>query len=155
MSSIVFSGDRYLQRVGNREAELGRIEWEESSKKWVLWLKDTPRMLSDGSGYIRGDEYDTRTEVLEKALPSPSVSIMHLLWLRNVIKEDVADELENNREQIVSELGNKAKWKKIRKRIAEHFDALPKDELKQWGKKIGEAALVGELIKLAKQLLGV
>ena len=80
---------------------------------------------------------------------------MQLLWLRNVIKEDVADELENNREQIVSELGNKAKWKKIRKRIAEHFDALPKDELKQWGKKIGEAALVGELIKLAKQLLGV
>ena len=154
MSTIVWSGNQLLQAVGNRQEQLGKVDWEESSNSWVLWLKDTCRVLGHEGGHIRGDEFASSEEAREKAASSPSAFIMHWIWMRNAIKEEVANELEKNRANISSKLGGQVKWKTVRNKVAEYFESIPRDEIRKWGKKIAEGVLLSELIDQIRQILG-
>ena len=62
MSSITWSGDRLIQRVGENEEELGKIAWDGNSGMFVLWLKDTCGVLGADGGYMRGDEFASMVE---------------------------------------------------------------------------------------------
>ena len=62
MSSIHLSGNRLTQRTRGYEEELGYIELEPSSGRWVLWLKNTFDVANTAGAYIRADEYPSLRE---------------------------------------------------------------------------------------------
>ena len=78
MSSVVWSGDTLVQRLGDTSAELGYIRRDEHTGKFVLWLKD-----DRGETYIRGDEFNTRSEAKQLAASSPTASLAHMNWLNS------------------------------------------------------------------------
>ena len=96
MSSINMRGGLLTQRVGNRTDELGFLDWDANSGTCVLWLKDTCGVFGLGGGHIRGDEYASMEDGKANALSSPSAFIMHVMWLRNSVKDQIADALERN-----------------------------------------------------------
>ena len=53
MSSITWSGNQLIQRVGKSEGELGKVAWDGNSETAVLWLKDTGGVLGAQDAYIR------------------------------------------------------------------------------------------------------
>ena len=56
MSTITWQGNRLIQRITskNREEELGKVEFDENTKSYVLWLKDTHNLFKTNYGYVRG-----------------------------------------------------------------------------------------------------
>lgn len=81
MSTVHWQGDFLIQASGGSKAELGYIQLEEHSGRFVLWLRDHD--AGDGS-YVRGDEFDTRKEAKRKAARSSTASLMHVKWLRSL-----------------------------------------------------------------------
>lgn len=111
MSSIVWEGNKLIQRVGSDSDELGFVGVDESSGKYVLWLNDTIGVYARKPGepvYIRGEEFRSLEDARENALNSPAATIMHMLWLRNGIRQAVREALEENWDRISPELGNNA-----------------------------------------------
>ena len=152
LSSILWSDDRLIQRVGNREEELGKVAWDESAGMVVLWLKDTFGVLGPERTYIRGDEFSSMYEAREKAASSPSAFLMHCLWMRKSVKDQVADEVDKNWDGISSELDGDIRRKAVREKLAEYFDALPVEELRKWGRRIAEGLAVGVLVDVIRSL---
>ena len=84
MSSIVWRGNRLMQRVGNEESELGYVQFEEHTRRCVLWLKDhVGAFLSKGS-YVRADTWSSMDEAKVKAASSPSAFLAHLMWMKSL-----------------------------------------------------------------------
>ena len=78
MSSVVWSGDTLIQRLGITSAELGYIRRDERTGKFVLWLKD-----DRGGSDVRGDEFNTLSEAKQLAASSPTASLAHMNWLNS------------------------------------------------------------------------
>ena len=119
MSSITWSGNQLIQRVGKSEGELGKVAWDGNSETAVLWLKDTGGVLGAQDAYIRADEFASMCDAKEKAASAPSAFIVHCLWMRNSVRDQVTDVLENKWEAISSELDGDAKRNAIRERVVE------------------------------------
>ena len=83
MSSITWRGNRLIQRVTSRgmEEELGYVDLDVSSGKYVLWLKDTKNAFAVNNGYIRGDEFDSINDAKRNAAGSVSATLMHHMWM--------------------------------------------------------------------------
>ena len=76
MSMVVWSGDKLIQAVGDTRAELGYIKLDESTGRYVLWLK------AHGTGhYVRGEEFNTQREARQRAAISSAASYAHMSWL--------------------------------------------------------------------------
>lgn len=84
MSVIKSSGDRLIQRVGQHEEELGRIEHDSSSETYVLWVHDFFGVLGRRGGWIRADEYSTMNAAKDKSCDSQVLVIVHANWTRLV-----------------------------------------------------------------------
>ena len=41
MSSVIWDGDNLIQKVGGNVEELGHVKYDDNSKDYILWLKDT------------------------------------------------------------------------------------------------------------------
>ena len=93
MSTMKWDGNRIMQQVGRGKEELGYIGFDENTKTWVLWLKDTCGVLGLNGGDIRGDEYASDEEAKDKAMGSPSAFIMHYIWIRRVAKRQVIESI--------------------------------------------------------------
>lgn len=152
LSSIVWSEGRLIQRVGNREEELGNVARDENAGVVVLWLKDTLGVLGPDGTYVRGDEFSSMDEALEKAASSPSAFLMHCLWMRKSVKDQVTEEVDKKWDGVSSELDGNIRRKAVREKLAEYFDALPIEELKKWGRRIAEGLTVAGLVDLIKGL---
>ena len=83
MSPITWQGNRLIQQVASRgmEEELGCVDLDASSGKYVLWLKDTRNAFAVNSGYIRGDEFDSINDAKRNAAGSVSANLMHHMWM--------------------------------------------------------------------------
>ena len=57
MSSVIWDGDNLIQKVGGNVEELGHVKYDENSKDYILWLKDTRDVFGNNKGYIRGDSF--------------------------------------------------------------------------------------------------
>lgn len=155
MSSITWSGDRLIQRVGKNEEELGKVTWDGGSEMFVLWLKDTCGVLGVDGGYMRGDEFASMADAKEKAAFTVSASIMHWIWIRKSVKDQVSSELEVDWKTISSEIDGDVKRSAVRGMVAKYLDTLPVGDLRKWGKRIAEGTVVGLLIDLIKKLPGL
>lgn len=80
MSSVTWKENRLLQHVGKHDEELGYVAFDQNSKTYVLWLKDTCGVLGLNGGHIRGDEFPSMTAAKQKAASSPSVFILHYTY---------------------------------------------------------------------------
>ena len=155
MSSITWSGNRLIQRVGESECELGKITPEDGSETVVLWLKDTCGLLDLNGGYIRAEEYASIAQAKENAAGTSSAFIMHWLWMRNSVKNQIADELERNWDAIAPELNDNSKRKEARKRIAEYLDAMPLSQIQNWSRRISEGTATSVLVDLLRKATGL
>lgn len=86
MSSITWSDNHLIQQVREREEELGYIDLEPNSGKYVLWLKDTFGVANTPGAYIRADEYPSMAVARMEAPCAPSVLNWHLIWMRSVVE---------------------------------------------------------------------
>ena len=85
MSSKHLLGNRVIQKVGGKEAELGYIGKDKSTGSYVLWLKDHDGVFMGNRGsYVRGDEWPTLAEAKEKVLTSTSANLAHWSWMQSV-----------------------------------------------------------------------
>ena len=144
-----------MQRVGNREEELGNVAWDDNSGTVVLWLKDTCGVLGADQGYLRGDEFVSMTDAKAQAASAPSAFIMHMLWMRKSVTDQVTKELEENWETISSELGGDVKRNVVRDKVADYLRALPSKKLKEWSEAIAKGVIIVTLAELIKNLLGL
>ena len=152
MSLIIWSEDRLIQRVGNREEELGNVARDENTGIIVLWLKDTCGVLGPEGTYLRGDEFSSMDEAREKASSSPSAFLMHCLWMRKSVEDQVAEEVDKKWDSVSSELDGNIRRKPVREKLADYFDILPIEELKKWSRRIAEGVTIGVLVDLIKGL---
>ena len=83
MSAINWQGNRLVQRVASRgkEEELGYVQFDAPSGKYVLWLRDTRSAFGMNGGYVRGDEFDSLKDAKENAASSMSARLMHHMWM--------------------------------------------------------------------------
>ena len=91
MSSIHINSTRLTQRHREFEEELGYIEYDKRTGKFVLWLKDSRDLFNRRHGYVRGDEYDTMRTAKAYAAGSASARLMHLIWLSKLDPEGLAE----------------------------------------------------------------
>ncbi len=85
MSSKHLLGNRVIQKVGGEEGELGYIKKDESTGKYVFWVKNHVGVfLGNQSSYDRGDEWPTLEEAKEKVLTSVSANLAHWSWMQLV-----------------------------------------------------------------------
>lgn len=150
MSSITWSGDRLVQRVGQSKCELGMVAQEDGSDSAVLWLKDTCGLLGLNGGYFRADEYASMRDAKANAACSPSAFIMHWIWMRSSVVDQVTNELEENWEIIASKSGANAEKKSVCNQVAEYFRKLPLEEIREWGTQIAKGTVVAALVDLVK-----
>ena len=153
MSSIHRSEKLLMQRIGNRTDELGYIDWDPNSESCVLWLKDTCGVLGLRGGYIRGESFESEQYAMDNAMSSPSASVMHFLWIRFAVKEEIDDAISENWDEISSELSGNIQRKFVRDKVAEYLNGVSVDELKKWGKKIRDGVVVSAIIELTKRIL--
>ena len=83
----------------NSEEELGKVEFDENTQTYVLWLKDTRNFFNSNYGYIRGDEYVTLELAKEQAANSVSARLLHLLWMMPRTKREIKDWAENTEDK--------------------------------------------------------
>ncbi len=77
---IYWDGDKLIQYRGDRTEELGHIAYDEESKDYVLWLKDTHGLLNARSGYIRAESFMSKEEAYLKTTSCLSTRILYSLW---------------------------------------------------------------------------
>ena len=153
MSSIYWSDNRLIQRVGGHEEELGNIAFEQSSKSYVLWLKDTFGVTNTAGAYIRADEYSSMDVAKSKALTAPSVSIWHLVWMRGVVKREAEQEIDNNWEEFSANADTVPIKEILRDRLRSHLDRLPVAKIKELFKKVGRELFTLAIVEIVKRLL--
>ena len=154
MSSITWKGSHLSQHVGKFDEELGHIAFDPNSKTYVLWLKDTCGILGLNGGYIRGDEFPSGASAKEKAVSSASAFILHHIWMRNVVKQETIQALDDHWDDISSELPNDANKDDLRDRVGRYIEQLPIAKIKIWAEKIRDSVIVSAILELAKRLLG-
>ncbi len=83
MSTIIWQGNKLVQRVRSRgmTEELGYVDYEASSGKYILWLKDTKNAFGLNGGYVRGDEFDSMADAKRRAAGSISAGLLHHMWI--------------------------------------------------------------------------
>ena len=84
MSTILWSGDRLFQRVGDNVAELGYVQEDEDTGTCVLWLRDLRGVFGVGGGYVSGDSFASMKEAQQRAAGSLSAQQFHLMWLNSL-----------------------------------------------------------------------
>ena len=60
------------------------MKYDENSKDYVLWFKDTRGVFGDttrGNIYIRGDSFPSMEDAKQNAAISVSASIFHHIWM--------------------------------------------------------------------------
>ena len=150
MSRITWSENRLIQQVGNQEEELGRIELDANSQTCVLWLRDTFGVANTVGTYIRADEYPSMDIARAEALNAPSVFIMHLIWMRGVVKREAEQVLDDHWEELSESVEEIPEKEGLKDRIRAYVDRLPGDKIQELFEKVGTAALkqvIDELIK--------
>lgn len=151
MSGIYLSGNRLIQRVRDREEELGHIELEPNSESCVLWLKDTFGVASTAGAYIRVDEYPSMDIAKAESLSAPSVFIWHVIWMRGVLKREAEQELYDHWEEFSAEATTVPSKEGLRDRLRGYLDRLPGDKAKELFNKIATEAfkqVIAEIVKL-------
>lgn len=84
MSGMCWRENRLIQRVGDKQGELGYVGRDGSTGGYVLWLKDHDGVFLNPAGsYVRGDEWPTLHEAKEKAPQSASAMLAHLMWMKS------------------------------------------------------------------------
>ena len=84
MSSIIWDGNRLIQKMGGEETELGYIGFDENTETYALWLKDHNGAFVAKGSYIRGDTWNTLAEAKEKAAGCSSAFLTHLMWIKSL-----------------------------------------------------------------------
>ena len=154
MSAITWQENRLIQHVGTHDEELGYVDFDENSGTYVLWLKDTCGVLDLNGGYIRGDEFPSMTAAKQKAASSPSASILHYIWMRNVVKRETIQALDDHWDEISPNLSQDTSKEDLRDRIGRYVKQLPIEKIKVLAGKIGERTIVGAIMEVVKRLLG-
>ncbi len=154
MSAITWKEEnRLFQHVGTHEEELGYVAFDQKSKTYVLWLKDTCGVLGLNGGYIRGDEFPSMAAAKEKAASSPSAFIFHM-WMRDVVKRETLRALDDHWDEISPNLPHDASKDDLRDKILRHLEQLPIEKIKDWAGKIRDNVIVSTIMEVAKRLLG-
>ena len=79
MAGIYWQGDRLIQKVKDKQIELGRIQLDESSGTYVLWLKDHNGVFTgNAASEVRGDEWTTLREAKENAFQTASIRLVQM-----------------------------------------------------------------------------
>ncbi len=155
MSSITWKGNRLIQHVGGHDEELGYVKCDEDSEKCFLWLKDTCGVLGLNGGHIRGDEFPSMSAAKQKAASSPSASILHYIWMRNVVKRETIRAFDDYWDEISPNLPHDTSKEDLLHKILRHLEQLPIDEIKAWAEKIKDVyKIVSTIIELAKSVMG-
>ena len=81
MSSVIWDGDNLIQKVKGNVEELGHVKYDENSKDYVLWLKDTRGVFGNNKGYIRGDSFPSMENAKQNAASSTSATLFHYMWM--------------------------------------------------------------------------
>ena len=81
MSSVIWDGDNLIQEVGGNVEELGHVKYDDNSKDYVLWLKDTRDVFGNNKGYIRGDSFPAMENAKQNAASSTSATLFHYMWM--------------------------------------------------------------------------
>jgi len=97
MSSIKWRGDHLIQQVGKHTEELGYVRYEENTKNYVLWCKDT-RGVFGGGQYIRGDSFPTMQAAKEQASGCVSAFLFHLMWMFGL--RDIEQDSDSDKEAV-------------------------------------------------------
>ena len=84
MSSIIWDGNRLIQKMGGEESELGYIGSDKNRGTYALWLKDHNGTFIGKGSYIRGDTWNTFAEAKEKAADCSSAFLAHLMWVKSL-----------------------------------------------------------------------
>ncbi len=101
MSTIRWQGNRLIQGINSKdsEEELGKVEFDENTQTYVLWLKDTLNFFNTSYGYVRGDEYGTLDLAKKQAANSVSARLLHLLWMMPRTKREIKDWAANTEDK--------------------------------------------------------
>ena len=130
MSSIRREGNTIFQGLDDREAELGRIAFEENTQKHVLWLKDHAGIILGTAGaYCRADEYDSIEEAWQKAPRSPAAFILHLIWMRQCLESDIEQTIERDWDEIQALLDEDVPQETFRNVVLQRVKTLAKGAL--------------------------
>ena len=154
MSVIHLSGNRLTQQIGGRQEELGYIELESSSDRYVLWLRDTFGVANSAGAYIRADEYPSLEVAKSNVLSAPSVFIWHLIWTRDVLKREAEKELEKQWGQL-SANGPVPSKQSLQDRLRAYLDRLPRDKFEELFEKIRTVAFNQAIAEIIKRFLNI
>ena len=146
MSSIRLFENRLIQEVRGVKKELGCVELEPETGKYVLWLKDEFGVALTAGSRIRADEYLSLEAAKSEVLMSWSVFIWHLIWMRNVLKDEIEKELRQNWDDYSAD-GIGSSIQVIMDRFRAYIDRLPIDIVKKTLKTIDNAAGIVQMIK--------
>ena len=152
MSSITWKENRLFQHVGNHHEELGYVKYDENSKNYVLWLNDTCGVLGLNGGPIRGDEFPSMEAAKQKAASSPSAFILHYLWMRKGIKQELIRAEDDHWEEISPHLPHDASKDDWRNKFFRFIEEIKASGEKN--KKIEIVKVLIDLIKLVKGMFG-
>ena len=155
MSSVIWRGNRIIQRAGDNSEELGRVQLDASTGRYVLWLKDTVGVYYAEPGkpfYMRAEEFMSVKEARENAPDSPAASIMHMLWLREAIQRVVRKEIEENWDLISPELDKGASKGAVLERADKTLRDAPEAILKKLAENLDP---VGKIARSAASVLGL
>ena len=153
MSSITWNDNRLMQSVGTNNEQLGHISLDENSGTYVVWLKDTCGVLGLNGGDIRGDEFGSMEEAKSDAASSPSVFIMHYIWMRAILEQQLTQALEENWDEIAPELEEDVEQQTVRARLIEFLDQAAVPVLTEMSKKIAENVIAKTLVEIVKNYL--
>lgn len=140
MSFIERHENKFIQRVGKREEELGKIEFDPASKTYVLWLKDTCGVLGLNSGYIRGEEYASLDEARKSAASSPASFILHWIWMRNAIAEQASAVVEDHWDEISPQVNGGISKESFHERVLQKIRNMSEGMLKIFGNEVAREA---------------
>ncbi len=156
MSSICWSENRLVVSIRGQEEELGYIEQEPHSGKYVLWLKDTFGVATSAGSYLKAEEYPSLKAARSRAeSPQSIVFIWHLIWMRGVLKREAERELEDNWDEFCADDPDLSKLNKqsAKDGVRAHLDRLASDKVKEQIIKIGKGALFAQkIIEIIKDL---
>ena len=132
MALVRWEGNTVIQFLGDETAELGLIDQDPGTGKYVLWLKDP-----FSETYLRGENFESEQEARDNALDTPSANVVYLIWLRHRVLHTLRAALI----ELCSEFGpDLIRPDSTQDELLDEVDSvlkkLPMDEIKELAKNI-------------------
>ena len=151
MSSIIWKGDYLSQHLRDYEGELGYVKLDQNSNTYVLWLKDTfGVVMGTPDAYIRGDEFPSMVVAKQKAALSASAFILHCIWMRNVVKKQTLQAVNDHWDEISTKLPSDTNKDDLLDKLRKYIDRLTNEKVKDLGEKVATSVVVQTILELLK-----